>query len=108
MLCFVWDDDTRRAFAKTGSGQALQTLQKPYDTFTQDTCSLLFAPVAPISLLLLFFSLLLLYIAVQVGGLANVCSEALCVQRASECCKKVHPCGHPCGGVAGAKSGIFF
>eukprot|EP01046_Picozoa_sp_COSAG06_P056034 COSAG06_NODE_10477_length_1675_cov_1.320862_2_plen_176_part_00 len=33
--------------------------------------------------------------------MANVCTEALCVQRASECCKKVHPCGHPCGGVAG-------
>ena len=46
MLCFVWDDDTRRAFAKTGSGQALQTLQKPYETFTQDTCSLVVAPVA--------------------------------------------------------------
>jgi E3 ubiquitin-protein ligase MYCBP2 len=65
-----------------------QARDKPYETFTQDTCSLVVAPVA-------------LYIAVQVEGLANVCLEALCVQRASECCKKVHPCGHPCGGVAG-------
>jgi E3 ubiquitin-protein ligase MYCBP2 len=37
----------------------------------------------------------------EVLGIGKVCSEALCQQRATECCNKLHSCGHPCGGVAG-------
>ena len=36
-------------------------------------------------------------------GLALVCEDELCLERAKLNCTRTHPCGHPCGGVRGEK-----
>lgn len=38
----------------------------------------------------------------ELSGLANVCGDGLCAEKAGQCCTKQHVgCGHACGGVAG-------